>query len=146
MKICLACSHGGHLTEMFELLDAFRNHDVFYITYKSERTANLQRVYLIDNLHSKPSKMLTSLVRIALALISERPRVVISTGAEIAVPVFSLAKLLGMYTIYIESCARVNSASGTGRIVYWIADRFFVQWEELLREYGKKAAYEGGLL
>lgn len=146
MKICLACSHGGHLTEMFELLDAFRNHEVFYITYKSERTADLDRAYLVENLYASPWSIPRSLLRIAHAVITERPRVVVSTGSEIAIPVFALAKMLGIRTIYVESCARVTSASGTGRIVYWMADRFFVQWKELLKLYGRKATYNGGLL
>ena len=46
--------------------------------------------------------------------------------------------------IYIESFARVDNASLTGKLFYKIADVFIVQWEELLKIY-PKAIYGGGI-
>ena len=45
MKIALVCSHGGHLTEMLELVDAFEGHDLFFVTYKSTRAVELAQRY-----------------------------------------------------------------------------------------------------
>ena len=89
MKICLTCSHGGHLTEILQLMDAFEGHDVFFITYDSPRTRELKNEYLFDNLGENPLKLLSSLPRIFRILHKERPHVIVSTGAEIAIPVFT---------------------------------------------------------
>jgi beta-1,4-N-acetylglucosaminyltransferase len=35
MKIGLVCSHGGHLTELLYLLEAFEEHDIFFVTYEN---------------------------------------------------------------------------------------------------------------
>ena len=146
MKICLVCSHGGHLTEILQLMDAFENCDVFFITYDGLRTRKLKNAYLFDNLGEKPIKLISSLPRMFKILIREKPKVVISTGAEIAIPVFYMAKLLRIETIFIESWCKVYEPSTTGKLIYPIADVFLVQWKKLLELYGKKARYEGAVI
>ncbi len=39
--------------------------------------------------------------------------------------------------VYVESFARVNRLSLSGRIAYLIADRFVVQWPQLKTRYPK---------
>jgi UDP-N-acetylglucosamine:LPS N-acetylglucosamine transferase len=79
-------------------------------------------------------------------LLREKPKLIISTGSEIAIPAFYLAKLLRIKTVFIESWTRVDRPTGTGKIVYPVSDLFLVQWERLLPKYGKKAKYEGAIL
>ena len=67
----------------------------------------------------------------------ERPDLIISTGAAVAVPFFYLGKLLGAKTMYIEIFDRIDSPTLTGKLVYPVTDRFIVQWEELKRVYPK---------
>ena len=81
-----------------------------------------------------------------LILARERPDVVLSTGSEIAIPFLWIGKLVGAKTAYVESWCRVRTRSGTGPLVYPVADLFLVQWPEVLNLYGPKARYEGGLL
>ena len=146
MKIGLVCSHGGHLTEMKELEKAFDGHELFYITYKSNRTLQLHRAYLIENFAEKIWTFPFGFLHIVFAILKEKPKMIVSTGAEIAAPAFLIASLLRIPKIYIEGAARINSPSGTGRLVYPISDYFFVQWKGLLKVYGRRARYEGGLL
>ena len=146
MKICLVCSHGGHLTEMLELSEAFQGHDIFFVTYESERTGRLNRAYRFPNLTKDRLSLLSFIPRVLRILLKERPKVVVSTGAELAVPVFYLAKLLGIKTIFVESCCRVVHPSLTGRLIYPVADVFLVQWPSLVRSYGPRARYAGSLL
>jgi beta-1,4-N-acetylglucosaminyltransferase len=145
----LICSHGGHLTEILELSLAFEGQDIFFATYRSARADELAqkyRVYALPNIGSSPSLMLRALLTAGRVLRLERPDVIVSTGAEIAIPFFLLARLLGIRTIFVESWCRVRTPSRTGRLLYPIADLFLVQWPELLQVYGPKACYEGGLL
>lgn len=146
MKICLLCSHGGHLTEVLYIMEAFEGHETFFVTYDSVRTRQLDRRYLLDNIGKNPWKMATAAVRILGILRNERPDVIVSTGSEIAIPAFYLAKLLRVKTIFIETWTRVEQPTGTGRLVYPVADVFLVQWERLLSKYGKKARYEGAIV
>jgi beta-1,4-N-acetylglucosaminyltransferase len=146
MKICLVCSHGGHLAEMLHLQEAFEGHETFFITYASARTRELERKYLLRNIGTNPLLMAFAFLRTLSILFKERPKLIVSTGSEIAIPAFYLAKLLGMKTIFIESWTRVLQPTGTGRIVYPISDVFLVQWERLLTKYGNKARYEGAIL
>lgn len=43
--------------------------------------------------------------------------------------------------VYVESLARVNTLSLTGKVVYWVADRFVVQWEQLRERYPRALWY-----
>ncbi len=149
MRIALVCSHGGHLTEMLELREAFVDHETFFVTYASERTAQLaqtERVYQVDNIGTSPWRLLRTVPAAWQILRLERPAAVVSTGSEIALPFFYLAPLLRIRTVFVESVCRVSTVSQTGRLVYPVASRFYVQWPELARVYGHKARYAGGLL
>ena len=148
-KIGLVCSHGGHLTEMLELIESFEGHDLFFATYRSTRASELAarcRLYAMANIGANPVRLLGSLLKAWRVLRIERPDALVSTGSEIAIPFFVLAKALGIRTVFVESCCRVHSPSRTGRTVYRLADVFLVQWPQLLPRFGKKARYEGGLL
>ena len=147
MKICLVCSHGGHLSEMLQLKEAFEGHETFFITYDSPRTrALMERKYLLRNIGTNPLVMAQAFLSTLRILLKERPRLIVSTGSEIAIPAFYLAKVLRIKTIFIESWTRVDRPTGTGKIVYPVSDLFLVQWERLLSKYGKKARYEGAIL
>jgi UDP-N-acetylglucosamine:LPS N-acetylglucosamine transferase len=102
--------------------------------------------YLVENIGNSPVRLLKALPTFMRALIRERPDVIVSTGSEIAIPFFYLAPLLGIKTLFIESWCRVETPSGTARLVYAVANRFFVQWEPLLAKFGSKAEYHGRML
>ena len=146
MKICLVCSHGGHLTELLCLKEAFEGHETFFITYDSLRTRGLERRYLLKNIGTNPLVMAQAFLSMLRILLKEKPKLIVSTGSEIAIPAFYLAKVLGIKTIFIESWTRLDRPTGTGKIVYPVSDVFLVQWERLLSKYGKKARYEGAIL
>ena len=59
----------------------------------------------------------------------------ISTGALATVPFCIVGKLLGKRIVYIESFARVDTPSLTGKIIYKLklANLFVVQWEDMLK-------------
>jgi beta-1,4-N-acetylglucosaminyltransferase len=147
MKIGLVCSHGGHLTELLYLLEAFEEHDIFFVTYENPRTKALPyKTYLLDNIGTNPLLMASAFPKIVKILRKEKPETIVSTGSEIAIPTFYVAKLMGIRTIFIESWCRVTTQSGTGKLVYPVSDQFLVQWPGLLRLYGPKARYVGAVV
>jgi UDP-N-acetylglucosamine:LPS N-acetylglucosamine transferase len=76
---------------------------------------------------------------------TERPDVVVSDGAGIAVPFFLVAKALGIRTIFVEVVDRVDSRTVTGRLVYPLTDLFVAQLAEQTRLYPRAVAI-GALL
>ena len=74
----------------------------------------------------------------------ERPDVIISSGAAVAVPFFYLGKLFGAKTVYIEVFDRIDAPTLTGKLVYPVTDKFIVQWEEMKKVY-PKAINLGGI-
>lgn len=147
MKIALVCSHGGHLTELLYLMEAFDGYDLFFVTYDSPRTRAMKyKKYLFPNFGEKPLEMFKNLPGFLSIMLKERPDVIVSNGAELAIPFFYIAKLLRIKTVFIECYTRVNEPTITGKIVYPVADLFLVLWRDMLKKYGKKAQYWGGLI
>ena len=60
------------------------------------------------------------------------------------IPMCLIMKMFGKELIYIESFAKVTSATETGKLMYKFADKFFVQWESM-KEIFPKAKYVGGI-
>ena len=130
MNICIVCSAGGHLTEILLVKEAYNKYNKFFITFKRENSIELakkEKVYFVED----PERNFKNFIKCALQtlkiLLKERPRVLISTGAGVAVPACFLGKfLLKSKIIFIESFCRINKASLSGRIIYHISDLFFV--------------------
>ena len=55
-----------------------------------------------------------------------------------------IGKLTRRKLIFIESFAKVNSPTLTGKLLYKFADQFYVQWEQM-KEHYPKAIFEGGI-
>ena len=145
--IGVICSPGGHLVEVLQLLEAFRGHRLFFLTYRETATWNRKDTYYLSNFAKRPIALIPGFFKILYIFLKERPGVLFSTGAEIAIPAFYIGKFLfRTKLIYLECSAQVYHSSLTGRSVYPIADLFLVQWESLLTQYGPRAKYVGGLI
>jgi Oligosaccharide biosynthesis protein Alg14 like len=70
--------------------------------------------------------------------------VILSTAAGVAVPFFVVGKLLRRRLVYVESLTRVEDLALAGRLVYAIADAFFVQWVQAARR--RRARFCGSVL
>jgi UDP-N-acetylglucosamine:LPS N-acetylglucosamine transferase len=102
--------------------------------------------YLIQNIGTNPVRLLLAFFWSFCILRREKPAVVLSMGAEIAIPFFYCARLLGINTVFIESWCRVQTLSRTAKLVYPVADVFWVQWPQLLDRCGPKAQFKGAVL
>lgn len=134
------------MTEVRELLSAYSRYSYFYVV--NDRILLPQdmegRTYFIR--HSERDLLfLVNLFEAWRILRKERPNVILSTGASPAVPFAVVGRLFGTRCIYVESLARITSPSLTGRIMYWLADRFFYQ-SQALAKYFPKGEYGGSLI
>ena len=149
LKICLAASGGGHLTELLELSDSWKGHDTFFVTTVPVVRDNLQatgNVYVVGECNRQyPIRVLKVFIKCIRIAFRERPNVVISTGAAAGCMICFLAKLLGAKIIWIDSITNVERISLSGRMVRYIADLFLVQWSELTSKY-RNVEYAGTLI
>lgn len=147
MKLCLACSAGGHLDEMLQLEPLYKNYGHFFITFSrqdSESALKNEKVYFIPRPARNPFTTIADFFRALKILLKEKPDAVIATGADVTVPICYAAKLLGKKVIFSESFCRPYSPSISGRLVYPIADLFIIQWKDLAKFY-PKAVYGGSI-
>lgn len=132
-KICIVSSCGGHLTEVRCLLAAYAGYPHFYVLDdKALLPPDMEgRTYFIT--HSQRDwKFLLNLWEAWQLLRRERPTLILSTGAGVAVPVSLVARLLfGCHIVFIESITRITGPSLSGRVMYRIAHDFFYQWRGL---------------
>ncbi len=78
-----------------------------------------------------------ALTQMANILIKYRVVTMISTGPGIAVLPGIICRLLGIKVIYFESWSRIFTPSLAGKIMYRIANLFFIQHESLQKFYPK---------
>jgi beta-1,4-N-acetylglucosaminyltransferase len=147
MNIVCVCSHGGHLVEMLEIMECFKGHEVHFFTYYEETTKNLPNVLFFENYAKHPLSIFSTMIQMIKAYKKIKPALIVSTGAELAIPAFFVSLLIPKsHRIYMECSAQVRTPSITGKVVYPMSDLFIVQWESLLHRYGKRARYFGGLI
>jgi UDP-N-acetylglucosamine:LPS N-acetylglucosamine transferase len=147
MKICIVASEGGHMTEALLLKDAFGDFPFFLVSYRCTRTEGwMGEKVLLPIFPERLRRLPLAVIILWKAFRAKRPTVVISTGSEIAIPAFVMAKLLGIPTVFIETVTRFENATWTGRILYPISDKFFVQNRESLSAYGPRAEYHGPVI
>lgn len=141
MKVCLVGSSGGHLTHLYMLKPFWADKERFWVTFDKEDARSLLEGETLYPCFYPTNRNLKNLIKnTGLAwetLRRERPDLIISTGAAVAVPFFWLGKLFGAKTIYIEVFDRIDAPTLTGKLVYPVTDRFIVQWEEMKKVYPK---------
>lgn len=164
-----ASNEGGHFAQMLALKDLFSKYDTVILTDNERANFNipaLKDVMAIEyamsfankrkELTKKKGKKLTktSYLGAYAGLFMEcyatfkkyLPKVVISTGSNIAVPLCILCKLFGSKFVYIETRAKVYTKTLSGKLIGGMADMVIVQWPEMVDVYKGKARYLGTLV
>ena len=141
MKICLVCSSGGHLQHLYMLKQFWSKYERFWVTFDKSDTRSIlsgEKFFPCCYPTNRSIKALFLNTILALKLLhNEKPDIIISSGAAVAVPFFYIGKLFGIKTMYIEVFDRIDRPTLTGKLVYPVTDKFIVQWEEMKRFYPK---------
>lgn len=149
-KVCFAASSGGHLEQLMMLRPLMDKYDSFILTEKTQYAVDMggTRAYYVKQVNRHEKTVVFSMVKnifISLKIfLNEKPDIVICTGTLATIPMCLIAKAFGKKLIYIESFAKINSPTITGKLLYRFADRFYVQWKSMLEIY-PKAIYKGGI-
>jgi beta-1,4-N-acetylglucosaminyltransferase len=149
LDILLVCSPGGHALQLSLLRPAWEGYETAWVTLRAEDTASLFEDERVVYAHGPTTRNIPNLLRnLRLAsriLRAARPKVIVTTGAGLAVPFAWIGRVLGARVVYIESFTRIERASLSGRLVAPVADRFYVQWPELARSM-RRARYTGTVI
>ncbi len=146
-RTCLAYSRGGHLAELERALEGIMFLDCYHVTYGGGRPTNLpaRRIYNLCHPRRSFLRTLVNAVQALVVLLRERPELVISTGADVAVPTVILGKLLGARVIFIDTAAAPNG-SFSARLCRRFADLLIVQWPEQKARFPEAVLARGLLL
>ncbi len=152
-KLLVVLGGGGHTAQMLRLLDKMSDSFEYDFVVKEGDELTPQKVTgkvyfthpprsIQDNLFVVILKSIRATLDSLPILLKSKPKAIISAGPGLAVPLSYWAKMLGIKVIYLESWSRVNKKSTSGKLIYPIADLFFVQWPEMKKCY-PKAIYAG---
>ncbi len=133
---------------MLRLRPAWESFETTWVTLPaadSEYLLRDERVILGRGPTNRSLRALLANLRLAWQVVRrERPAVILSTGAALAVPFFLAGRLFGARLVFVESLTRTTALSLSGRLVRPLADAFFVQWPDLA--HGDRARFAGRLL
>lgn len=137
--VLLVGSSGGHLAQLLALRSWWGDRDRVWVTFPTpDAKSQLPGERVTWAYHPTTRNLLNLLRNLGLAfrlLRKEKPSVVISTGAGVAVPFFVLGWLRGIPTVYLEVYDRIDSPTLTGRLCRPFTRLFLVQWEEQRKFY-----------
>jgi len=146
LRICLAASAGGHISQLLKLAESWDGYETFCVTTTQvvrDKLSRFGEVYVVGECNREhPIRVIAVLLRCIRIVLRQRPDVVISTGAAAGCLLCFLGKLLGAKVVWIDSITNVERLSLSGRMVRYIADLFLVQWPELAGRY-KRVEFVG---
>lgn len=144
----LVCSCGGHLLQLVALRESWQEFSCAWVTFDKSDARSLlaqERVFFAHGPTNRSIKNLFRNLVVAWRVVQDvRPRVVITTGAGIAVPFAWVARLRGAKVVYVESLARIEGPSLSYKLIAPVAERCYVQWPELAQRL-RRSRYAGNV-
>lgn len=156
--VMLVLGSGGHTAEMIELSRLMGSGCRYvYLVSLADDFSQSKILHAGEVIHVKrPTQVgvspwqdpfaISSALRGALRVVRKTHfDIIVGSGPGICVFPMLVAKMHGAKVVFVETASRCESVSLTGRLVYPLADRFFVQWPEQKRHY-EKASFCGRLM
>lgn len=157
MNIAFVSSLGGHSGQIKIIFtpEVIGNNNAILITESSDSLKTQEkyfhskyRTYFFkkDYLGANPFKHLSTLFKIKRILKDEEIDILITNGAQISLPALIAAKILGIKTLFIETIIRNKTTTWSAKLSYPFSDTFLVQHPNMIKKYGSKVQYVGGIL
>ena len=140
-KVMLVSSTGGHFRGLQELEGYWKDCDRVWVTFRSGTTEAAlagENVYWAWGPTNRNIGNLLKNLKMSVSVVwKERPDMVLTTGAGVAVPFILMGKLLGAQTVFVESITRVTTLSLSAKLVRPCLDTLYVRWPQLHKLYPK---------
>jgi UDP-N-acetylglucosamine:LPS N-acetylglucosamine transferase len=149
LTLCFAASSGGHLEQLLMLAPLMEKYPSFLVTeHTSYRIKINIETYQMLQVNRKEVSLLPRMIvnsfHSLYLLWKKKPDLIICTGVLAMIPLCLLGKVFGAKLVFIESFAKIDSPTLTGKFLYKYADQFYVQWEGMKKFY-PNAIYLGGI-
>jgi UDP-N-acetylglucosamine:LPS N-acetylglucosamine transferase len=122
--------------QLYLLREAWQDRSHAWVSHDREDTRSLLSEHLVFYGHGPTTRNVVNLLRnlwLAWSLLRKvRPRVIVTTGAGLAVPFAWVGRLTGVKIVYIESLTRITKPSLSCRLIRPAASRVYVQWPDLV--------------
>jgi UDP-N-acetylglucosamine:LPS N-acetylglucosamine transferase len=154
VDVLLVCSTGGHLLQLLALRGAWDGFSRVWVTFDKSDARSLLADEQVVFAHGPTNRnfgllavknLLLNVLAAVRLLRSVRPKVVLTTGAGVAVPFAWIGRVLGARVVYVESLTRIERPSLSCRLIAPVASRIYAQWPEL-PEAVPKARYVGSVV
>lgn len=146
-KVLAVSSGGGHWVQLMRIKDAFGGCEVVFVTVHESYCAQVagHKFYVVNDANRWTKIRLLKTARsVARIVWTERPDIVISTGAAPGYLALRFGRIMGARTIWLDSIANVEHLSMSGSRIGRSADLWLTQWPHLARPEGPH--YEGAVL
>ncbi len=155
-KIAIVSSKGGHLGQMKLIFTAevIGKDSVILITEdKIEHVQNKSYLgkyntyfFKKDALGINPFAYIFRLFSLIRVFRKEKIEILFTNGAHMSIPAVMAAKILRIKSVFIDTVIRVKTPNWSARVSYLFADIFWVQHAGMVKKYGKKSKYVGGII
>ena len=147
-KVLALSSGGGHWVQLLRLRPAFEGCDVTFATvsrsYESDLEPGVRFRRIPDSSMWQKHRLVLSALVVSWVVLTERPDVVVSTGAAPGYFAVRVGALIGARTIWVDSVANAEQLSLSGREAGKHVDHWVTQWPHLATENGPY--YHGSVL
>lgn len=148
-NILFVSSSGGHETQLEQIMNRIELNDKTpFIVRERANSKNNKKNELFLKQFNRKEYPITTIIKNSILSIKYfmriKPNLIITTGAGVVLPLLIVGKIGRAKIIYIESFAKRDDLTITGKVVYHLklSDRFYVQWPELQQKY-KESIYGG---
>ena len=159
MNIAFVSSKGGHLGQIKIIFteEVIGKNNAILITEKSDSNKLIKKnsfhkkfsTYFFEKdilLKPNPITYFIAMLRLIKILKKEKIDLIVTNGAQIYIPAIIASKLLGIKSIFIDTIIRVKTPNWSAKFCYPFSNIFLVQHQNMIKKYGKKAIYVGGIL
>lgn len=137
--VLMVSTQGGHLAQLLVLRSWWAERERVWVCPETPDVVDRLSDERVIMSYSPTTRSVVNLIRnFALAarvIRRERPSLVVSAGAGVAVPFFVVAWLRHIPTVFIEVYDRVDTPTMTGRLCGPFTTRRIVQWPSQLAFY-----------
>jgi len=137
--VLMVSTQGGHLAQLLALRGWWEGHERLWVCPSTPDVVDRLDGERVVHSFTPTTRNIPNLVRnlrLAVGLVRrERPSLVVSAGAGVAVPFFVVAWFLRIPTVFIEVYDRVDTPTMTGRLCGPFTTRRIVQWQDQLAFY-----------
>ncbi|MDC0609986.1 UDP-N-acetylglucosamine transferase subunit ALG14 [Vibrio sp.] len=146
-KILLVASPGGHFVQLSLIAEKMSEHQRIVVgTYdKAPSFMHCEHYHRItDFSRTDAYKALFVSLKAIKILVSEKPELVITTGAAPGLIFAFLAKLLGKKSVWVDSIANSKQLSLSGKIARKLGIKVLSQWKNVAHDNGLQ--YQGRVI